>query len=411
MRENKLKGLFASILMSMLAIGLHAQDTMITQDGDVKTIYVVDIGNTAVFYKAENTDAAAIQSISKDQIFLIKRADGTKYDLGNASTLAAQSETSTQSSMPQLSNEVSEEAMAENKLRIEKINSLYPECTNDKKGKADAIFCAFAISENSQLVNDDVSLNIEWGHVDYFTSAKNPTYQFCYINSEHAIVATIKNKTDRTIYVDLGNSFFIRGDQATVYYTPSATSVSSMSGSGVGVNAGAVAGALGIGGSMGKLAGGINVGGGSSSTTTNVTYSQRVVAIPPMSSKSLDYQFLFDGYSCNGLVVSRISKWYPIFPEFTFKDDNGKKYDYQIGEAHFYSEKDAPLRFTVQVSYSYTEDCTSTKSMRVNTYAKQILGFKGGHIKFNDCWGFYANVYKSRVSGGQKPANGSFPRP
>ena len=283
--------------------------------------------------------------------------------------------------------------------------------TNDKKGKANAIFCAFAISENSQLFNDEVSLNLEWGNVDYYTSAKNPTYYSNYSASEQAIVTTIKNNTERTIYVDLGNSFFIRGDQATAYYTPSATSVSSVSGSGVGVNAGAVAGALGIGGTVGKLAGGVNIGGGSSSTTTSVTYSQRVVAIPPMSSKKLDYQFLFDGYSCNGLVVSRISKWYPIFPEFVFKDENGKKYDYQVGETHYYTEKDAPLRFSVQVSYSYTEDCTSIKSMRVNMYARQILGFKSGKVNFNGTWGFYANVWTSRVSGGQKQANGSFPRP
>ena len=127
------KNIIATFLIGMAVTELHAQDTMITQDGDVKAVFVVDIGNTAVFYKTENTDAASIQSISKDQIFLIKRPDGTKYDLGNAPVPAAQASTSTQTITPQLSDELSEEAMAENKRRIERVNSWYPECTNNKK--------------------------------------------------------------------------------------------------------------------------------------------------------------------------------------------------------------------------------------------------------------------------------------
>ena len=67
------KTVVTTFLIGMAVAGLHAQDTMITQDGDVKAVFVVDIGNTAVFYKTENTDAASIQSISKEQIFLIKR--------------------------------------------------------------------------------------------------------------------------------------------------------------------------------------------------------------------------------------------------------------------------------------------------------------------------------------------------
>ena len=402
--------------MSMIAISLHAQDTMVTQDGDVKTVYVVDIGGTAVFYKTENTENAAIQSISKDQIFVLKHPDGTKYDLGNAQTPAVQPTISPQTPTPQMSDEVSEEAMAENKRRIEMVNSLSPECTNDKKGKADYVFCSFAISENSQLVNDEISLDFEWGHVNYETSAANPTYMSNYGSSEHAMIAVVKNLTEKTIYIDLGNSFFIRGDQASAYYTPSATTVSNTSSSGVGVNAGAVAGALGIGGSVGKLASGINVGGGSSSTTTNVTYSQRVIAIPPMSSKKLDYQFLFDGYSCNGLVVYRPSKHYPLYTTFTFKNEKGKKYDYQVGETHSYSEENAPLRFSLILSYSYTEDCSSTKSMKVNMYSEQILGFKRSNwdgkmfIDFHGCWGFYASVWKIWGSG-PSTSIGSFPRP
>ena len=391
----------------------YAQDIIVMRDGSIVQSKVTEITSSEVKYKKYSNLDGPLYTIDKSAILAIN------YENGEKETFAAEEQAPTKVAPTEvMSDEVSEEAMAENKRCIERVNGLSPECTNDKKGKADYIFCTFAVSENSQLINDEMSLDFEWGHVDYLTSANNPTYVSNYSDSEHAMVAVVKNLTEKTIYIDLGNSFFIRGDQASAYYTPSATTVSNTSGSGVGVNAGAVAGALGIGGSVGKLASGINVGGGSSSTTTNVTYSQRVIAIPPMSSKKLDYQFLFDGYSCNGLVVSRPSKHRPLYTTFTFKDEKGKKYDYQVGETHSYSEENAPLRFSLVLSYSYTEHCSLTKSMKVNMYSEQILGFKRSNwdgkmfIDFHGCWGFYASVWKIfQDSRGRQLSIGSFPRP
>ena len=44
------KTTIATFLIGIAVTGLHAQDTMITQDGDVKTVYVVDIGSKAVVF-------------------------------------------------------------------------------------------------------------------------------------------------------------------------------------------------------------------------------------------------------------------------------------------------------------------------------------------------------------------------
>ena len=388
MRENKLKGLFTSILMSMLAIGLHAQDTMITQDGDVKTVYVVDIGSTAVFYKAENTDVAAIQSISKDQIFMIKRADGTKYDLGNASTLAAQSETSTQSSMPQLSNEVSEEAMQRNKEVIENINSYVPEYVGKVGKECNRVFCVMGIGEGSCMVNDEVELSMEIVPPPQKESF-NRNVQYSYANP--LLLLTVKNKTTNTLYIDLGNTFFMRGgENATAYYVPSATSTASTNSSGVSVNAGAVAGALGIGGGLGKLAGGVNVGGGSSSTSVNVTYSQRVVAIPPMSSKTLDGQPLFceEGWFCDGLKIVDYAKNAPKLPWFFFRAEKNDP-EFENGAVHSYSEELSPVHFSVFLTYSYTEDSSASKRISSSFYIKDIIGIHhgyGGGTSLNNCY-------------------------
>ena len=365
--KGHLKRLLTSVVVSLTAICMYGQDTMVTQDGDVKTVYVVDIGGSAVFYKTENTDNAAIQSISKDQIFVLKRPDGTKYDLGNAPTPATQPTISPQTPTPQLSDEVSEEARQRNKELIESINSYVPEYRGKVGKECNRVFCVLGIGENSSMVNDEVELSMEIVAPDkeYYNYA-NPSF-----------FLTVRNKTTATIYIDLGNTFFVRGgENATAYYVPSATSTSSTTGSGVSVNAGAVAGALGIGGGLGKLASGVNVGGGSSSTSVNVTYSQRVVAVPPMSSKTLDGQplFLVEGWFCNGLNIEDYdAKYAPKLPRFFFR---AKKEDpeFEYGTVHTYSESESIVHFSVFMTYAKTEDCIDSKNISSTLYVKNIIG-------------------------------------
>ena len=367
--KNHLKRLFTSVVMSLLAICMYGQDTMITQDGDVKTVYVVDIGSTAVFYKTENTDNAAIQSISKDQIFVIKRPDGTKYDLGSAPTPAVYADVPMQTHIPQLSDEMSEEAMEANRRRIEEINSVVPEYINKKKGDAERIFCAMGVGSESCLVNDELEVALEVGYIynDLFHTTLGSS------TANQALRITLKNKLTQTIYVDLGTSFFRRGDKATPYFIPSATSTSTSNTTGGSVNAGAVAGALGIGGSIGRLAGGINVGGSSTSSSVSVTYSQRVVAVPPMSTISLEPQLLFQEYRCDGMCTRQFSKKERVL---YFQTEKKGVEEYALGETHDFSEQNSPLRFSTFITYSLTEDCAQTKSITSSLYLRKIIGVR-----------------------------------
>ena len=68
----------------MAGVSASAQDVLITKDGDVKNVYEVEVGTNAVFYKSEDKADAAILRINKTDVYMIKRKDGTKYDLGNA---------------------------------------------------------------------------------------------------------------------------------------------------------------------------------------------------------------------------------------------------------------------------------------------------------------------------------------
>lgn len=411
MKTNKLGKVFASVLMGLATLGVYAQDIMVTQDGDVKTVYVVDIGSTSVFYKTSNTDNAGIQSISKAQIFVLKHADGTKYDLGSTATQAATSAAQTTPETPatlnapdthegvipasvEVEDAVSEEAKRLNQELIARINNAEPKYIGEEKDRGVKttkwIFFLLGIGENSTLVNDEVEIAMEIGYIPMYDETgrynKKGLYSSGVSEWNHAFSVTVKNKTAQTLYIDLGNTFFVRGEMATAYYVPSATSTASTASSGVSVNAGSVAGVLGIGGTVGKLANGINVGGGSSSATVNVTYSQRVIAIPPKSSKILDYKYMFDGYSCKGFHVYKWdNKYVPFATYVNLQDSRGKGYKYKQMEKHEFSQSNAPMKFSFFVTYSHTEDCAVTKSMAVDMF---VRGMIGGSLDEKGCLGF-----------------------
>ena len=64
----------------------EAPSKMVTTDGDVKQIYVVELGTDIVYYKDAETPYSEVQNINKSDVLMIKKADGTNYDLGAINT-------------------------------------------------------------------------------------------------------------------------------------------------------------------------------------------------------------------------------------------------------------------------------------------------------------------------------------
>ena len=363
-----------------------AQDVLITQDGDVKKVYDVEISNNAVFYKSEDKANAAISRISKDAVFMIKRKDGTKYDLGNN---AQQSQPNVNFLQPTQSSPSATTSAASQKRNEELItysNTFNPEYVGKKSGNAGFLYAILGYGEDSHLVNDDVEIITKTGKLIYPTGlntkiealiSQNAVDKLTFIENllnydNPAIQIQVKNKTNKTIYIDLGNSFFLRNGIASAFYIPSSTSTSQTNGSGVGVNLGAVAGAcaLGVGGAIGQLASGIGVGS-SSNTMVSTTYSQRVIAIPPMSIKKLDSQLLFISQDCDGFVICN-SNWTKSCA-FRFTSDTEPKL--QNGQVLNYTKDSSPFNWGCMISYSFTEDCSSINSLSFNYYMRSIIGF------------------------------------
>ena len=375
----------------LLMLICNAQDKLITQSGDVKIVYNVEVGSTNIFYKLENRENTPIQQIAKKDVLTIIHHDGTKelFNAGESSTPPSPTVQSTPAAAVAISND----DKAVNDSLMTKYNGQLVAYINDKvkekKKTAYLLYLLPGLKKSSLIGNANIEMDIKVGPIDkdwLFISSLGPDY---YI--------TLKNKTDKTIYIDLGKTFFMRGTESSPYYIPSATSSTSGKEGGIGVNVGNVAQALGIGGSIGTIANGVNVGGGVSSSSTTTTYAQRIIAIPPMSTKQLTPQQIFP-MGCESLYGNLI--YVQKYDKNTFlasiKFEN-KNDELKAGETRLFEENNSPINFGSYITYSFDENCTITNHLNAGFYVHEVIGYGTFFTRANPDKEFSANYKNSSV--------------
>ncbi|MBO4446757.1 MAG: hypothetical protein J5764_01375, partial [Bacteroidales bacterium] len=157
---------------------------------------------------------------------------------------------------------------------IEEFNSEVVHFVAKPKDKtAKILFCQCKLLPDSEVVDEMVELRFVSEPYRHQNMMNKSYVVFSPRNQKLKIY--IRNKTNKLLYVDLGNSFFLRGSGSEVMYVPAATSSGTSSASGASVNLGSVNRSAGLGG--------VTVGSTSVNTTTTTVYSQRIVSIPPRS--------------------------------------------------------------------------------------------------------------------------------
>lgn len=358
---------FAAIVVLLCAMqSVVAQDVLITTDGEVMTVYIDDIGSSAIYYKEVNSSNSSLQRIDKAKVYMIKKADGTKYDLGNAQTPANQSSTPT-AEQP-MNTESSEAAKQRNKELIDAQNQIavQPEFKGTPSDKnALGVYATLGVCDNSIMCNDDLELSFE------------SSFGYVYTIKDE-FVLTVTNRTNKTIFIDLANTFLVCNGESSPYYVPVAYS-SSVSKSGD-ANAGTFAGAMGIHDYQ-------------TSVSTSTVYSQRIISIPPMAKKRLDSKWLFPARShlcCPGLFFHWAKfqgKSYSGIIKFYFGEKKSPN-TLKEGETFIFSQDNSPLKFTCHVTYSFIEDCEVTNSIFAYLFMKKVIGygtsFKGNWLTEKD---------------------------
>lgn len=358
---------FLFILMLFMSLSVHAQDVVITKEGDALKVYGLEVSATAVFYRESPDENASIVRKNKSDLLMIKYSDGRKVIINENNNLN-QSIAVSQQPEATVSAEFTEADKAANEIALAKWNNFPEGKMKATKKKAVILYCVLRPDRDSRIADTNVELSFKTG--GFFKDQTTGT----------SFILSVKNKTRKTIYLDLGNSFFIRGEQAEPYYIPTANSSTTGTSTGVGVNMGAVAGAIGIGGSAGKLANGINVAKGSSNYNTTITYSQRVIAIPPMSTKDLDEMRIVPFGKSDIDPTQFYGNIFDMKSRARYGTGTKLPHLLNIGTTinlwatNNFEEGQISFKTGTFLTYSFTEDIQSPRSLQANFSVRRIMG-------------------------------------
>lgn len=369
MRKRLILGALCAIAMATAA---SAQDKIITMDGDVIPAYRIDVGGSSIYYSIEDSDDSPVKKIDKDKVVMIKKQDGTVQKLfeqgatSAATPAAAPAATGktkvTVESLSPAAREANERYLA----MINQEITPYIEKDDGKRKEAKDVYMIFGLKDNSVAVNEDISVTAELGYL-YKTGKTWDFYKVTYYGRDNAVKFTVKNNTDNTIYLDLGNTFYTMLGTPACYYVPSSTINTSVSSTGSAVNIGA----------------GISLGGASTNSSTSVAYSQRVVAIPPMATRELEPMFMFnlDGSYLGGPTDSKVpglfmNAYFSSYGSREWVMNLDKDQKLQETQKFSYTAETSPITFSFMVSYSMTEDCAVSKSLTLNYFLKDIVAYK-----------------------------------
>ena len=383
---------FCILIASVFSV--VAQDLIVTNSGDTYKVKNLELGQTSVFYTLAEDSTNATHRMDKSEILIIKYEDGRMMTMKDAGAAV-----SAPAAVNPAAKSVSEEAVKQNEtmIRNHNLRSLVYEGTKRKGKEASTMFLALGVKPSSALYDGNLSVRLVPGYFsardEKFVPYSEVEY-FSVMAFSPYFVTELENHTDKTLYVDLGNSFVMRNQESSPYYVPSVTSSMSSSTGGGSVNLGAVTGAMGIGGAVGTLASGVNVGGSSTSGEVTTTYAQRVIAIPPMSVYRLSPvllaakgQRMSDYVVCDKLsgfsgdcVDLFVSKSLPGIPEL------------KIGDNLFFDEDDEVFNFSTFFTYSFSESMTESQKIKTDYYLKEILGVG----RYNKA--FYFDFYITNVN-------------
>lgn len=383
---------FLVVIATMaLTQSVVAQDIIITQEGDAHKVYELEIGASSVFYKAENSENAALQKMDKANILMIKYQDGRKVIMGqeenSAPTVQASPVQPTTAQDNDKPAELSPELKQQNLEWIREYNkkNTFSNVEPQKDKQANRLLCTLGFKESSTVFTNDIKVEFEIGRFDpmeekYISLADDMRNR---INAFNVLLSVkLRNTSTRTIYVDLGDSFFTHNGEANAMYTPTATTTSSSTSQGVGVNLGAVTNTMGVGGAVGTLAQGVSVGSGTTTGTSCTTYSQRIIAIPAKSSKLIEYYNLFNTNDKYSFFECKNS--YRLL--YTKKNIN-------IDERIIFNEEETPLQFATFITYSYNEDCAEKQFLNTELYLKEVLGSYDSAVS-----GYMGSIPKKRLT-------------
>ena len=318
-----------------------AQDVLVTESGDVIQAWSVDVGGSKIYYRTSDDANAPLQSIDKTSVLVWKKADGTRVVIG-------QEEHEKKEEKPEVKSEpvvMTADDPEANAACIQAFNQtdVYSSKKASKK-MAQTIIGLLYMTPDSKMADKNVEIT--------YSIYKSASYGRMAPRTS-GIGVNVKNKTDKTIYVYLGNTFFLRHGVSTPFTQSQASQSTS----------------------------------GGSDGTKSTGFSQNVVAIPAQSTLDLGKQEFFpnDGKNPFGGNITNIMRdTYAGGGLFTAPVKTGTVNNFYWtepksnllckGEARKLAPGQSTLDFGFKLTYSFSEDNTQLYHLDAKLYVSKIFG-------------------------------------
>ncbi len=332
------KALVSLVILCTYAMTVYAQDVIVKKDGSTILSKILEVNPNDVKYKKFSNPNGPTYTIIKSEIMSINYENGDKDVFDKQESAGAGN-----------SFAVNPQIKEDNLKLVRDYNNIELTQKQNIKANNDQLTFIMGLKEGSIIETPELKVSFamkHWfGRVTMFGNkvknertldlGEDPGMRF--YNDQYKIVITLKNKTDKTVFVDLANSFILRDNQSKPYY---------------------------------------NTG------DSNGSYSQRVIAIPPMSSLSLAPQEIGQG---NTWVTTRnsvseydiIKSYMPYLIENNYAKDE-KRIVQLFNDLEKGGKIDIPLLpdvnpLSAHITYSLDEKITTSQSMHLDFYLRQVL--------------------------------------
>lgn len=362
-----------TLFLFLLCLGTltRAQDVIITKDGDPIKAYRVEVAAETVFYQTSESSDAPIQRVPKSDILMIKFQDGRKLIIGEEE----QQSNPEPQAQPQSTTDQDVSDPEANAALLQRYQAPVEYIGEPTESKAGLVLLTFSPIGETVLTDKNVEVEVLAGK-GWTDKGKS------YIGLNTGIWNVrlrVKNKSSKTLYLDLGNCFLIRGNESVPYFVPTTTSTTHGTTRGGSVNLGAVAGAMGIGGGVGTLASGINLGGSNSDYSTTTVIAQRIVAIPPTSTRDMGAVRMMNMYAGDNpfpkapLKYNRLTGVYMLFQG-----------PLQGGQIIDFDPSSGMMQFGFIITYAEDESQTSPHNLHATFGLSRLVGLpkKIGSMKY-----------------------------
>lgn len=365
------KVLFFGILLSV-AITTRAQDIIVLHDGSTILSKVLEVNSDNIKYKKFSNLTGPTYTINKSELLSINYENGEKDSFVNNISSESQNikDESSQRYIKLIADEKNNEILSFYNRNYEPTSRL-----KVNNSPARTYIMILGVKSSSIMSNDEIEMTFVGKTIPDRPSLNKNVY---YIN--------LKNKTDKTIYIDKANCFMIMhdGKSFSYYNNTEQTTVTSGGEMGASMGLGSIAGVLGVSGPLGQLANGIGIGGGSSHSVSTSYSQQRVIAIPPHGTINLTEDKWVKTKKGNMLNNGPEFKAIEKAEEFDFTWYNDeilgtselglKEGLVNRGEIKLFNEGDLTWKREYIVTYSTEESFRTFSTINSELYIREIIG-------------------------------------